>query len=172
MPPIDDAWLTNALRLGVATLVGMALGFEREWGRHAAGLRTHGLVALSAATITVSALLIAQTLHAAGSNSDPLRVVQGLAQAIGFIAGGLILIRGRDVRNMTTAASLWLAAAAGIVAGAGQFRVVIVAAGMGLLVLTAVRLLERWIPHGSGEDAESEVRMPNRRGATHAPRTR
>lgn len=141
-------------------------------GRHAAGLRTHGLVALSAATITVSALLIAQVLHVGGANSDPLRVVQGLAQAIGFIAGGLIFIRGRDVRNMTTAASLWLAAAAGIVAGAGQFRVVIVAAAIGLLVLTGARLLERWIPHGSDEDDDAEVRMPNRRGAAHAPRGR
>ena len=170
MPAIDDDWITIALRLGVATLVGMILGFEREWRRHDAGLRTHALVALSAATITVSALLIAETLHARGSNSDPLRVVQGLAQAIGFIAGGLIFIRGGDVRNMTTAASLWMAAAAGIVAGAGQFRLVVMSAVIGLLILTVASLLERWMPRRGDEQMDGETRMPNRRGTTRSGR--
>jgi putative Mg2+ transporter-C (MgtC) family protein len=174
MPAIDNDWTTILLRLGVATLVGLAFGFEREWRGHDAGLRTHALVALSAATITVSALLIASALREAGSNSDPLRVVQGLAQAIGFIAGGLIFIRGRDVRNMTTAASLWMAAAAGIVAGAGQFRVVVASAAIGLLVLTAARLLERFMPASRGKEDDvsrpGRTRMPNRRGATHSSR--
>jgi putative Mg2+ transporter-C (MgtC) family protein len=177
MPAIDDDWLTILLRLGVATVVGLAFGFEREWRGHDAGLRTHALVALSAATITVSALLIARAIHAAGSTSDPLRVIQGLAQAIGFIAGGLIFIRGRDVRNMTTAASLWMAAAAGIVAGAGQFRVVLASAAIGLLVLTAARLLERLMPRGRAEEerkadanAPEPTHMPNRRGTTRASR--
>ena len=67
MPAIDDDWPTILLRLGVATLVGLVFGFEREWRGHDAGLRTHALVALSAATITVSALLIARAIHAAGS---------------------------------------------------------------------------------------------------------
>jgi putative Mg2+ transporter-C (MgtC) family protein len=170
MPAIDDDWLTITLRLGVATFVGMILGFEREWRGHDAGLRTHALVALSAATITVSALLIAETLQAHGSKSDPLRVIQGLAQAIGFIAGGLIFIRGGDVRNMTTAANLWLAAAAGIVAGAGQFRLVAMAAVIGLLILTLASLLERWMPRRNDEDDDGETRMPNRRGATRESR--
>ncbi|WP_239019121.1 MgtC/SapB family protein [Sphingobium terrigena] len=50
-----------------------------------------------------------------------MRVVQGLAQAVGFIAGGLIFVKGGDVRNMTKAASLWMAAAVGITAGAGLY---------------------------------------------------
>ena len=57
----------------------MARRFECEWGRHAAGFRTHGLAALSAATIIVSAFSIAQSRHAAGSNSNPLRAGQKLA---------------------------------------------------------------------------------------------
>jgi len=169
MPAIDDDWLTIALRLGLATLAGMILGFEREWRGHDAGLRTHALVALSAATITVSALLISETLHARGANSDPLRVIQGLAQAIGFIAGGLIFVRGGDVRNMTTAASLWMAAAAGIVAGAGQFRLVAVSAAIGLLILTVASLFERWMPRRDEKEGEGRTRMPNRRGSTREP---
>jgi hypothetical protein len=67
-----------------------------------------------------------------------------------------------------------MAAAAGIVAGAGQFRVVVISAAIGLLVLTAASLLERLMPHGRAReerkmDENSEpTRMPNRRGATHA----
>jgi putative Mg2+ transporter-C (MgtC) family protein len=102
---IDDDWTTIAVRLGLATLAGLILGFEREWRGRDAGLRTHALVALSSAMITVSALLLSQETSARGGESDPVRVIQGLAQAIGFIAGGLIFVKGGDVRNMTTAAS-------------------------------------------------------------------
>jgi len=102
---IDEDWTSIALRLGLATVIGLILGFEREWRGHDAGLRTHALVALSAAIIMLSALMISDDLVRHGSPSDPLRVVQGLAQAIGFIAGGLIFVRSGDVRNMTTAAS-------------------------------------------------------------------
>jgi putative Mg2+ transporter-C (MgtC) family protein len=91
------SWQAIAVRLGLATIVGLALGFEREWRGHDAGLRTHALVALSSAAIMVSALLIVQD-QPAERDSDPLRAVQGLAQAIGFIAGGLIFVRGGDVR--------------------------------------------------------------------------
>src|SRR3546814_16677230 len=92
---------TTLVRLVLATLLGLALGFERERNGHDAGLRTHGLVSLSSAMLTLSALELVE----AHPDGDPIRVVQGLAQAIGFIAGGLIFVRGGDVRNMTTPAS-------------------------------------------------------------------
>ncbi len=160
---IDDNWTTIALRLGVATAIGLALGFEREWRGRDAGLRTHALVALSSATITVSALMMSEVALARGSESDPVRVVQGLAQAIGFIAGGLIFIRGGDVRNMTSAASLWMSAAVGIAAGAGQFLVVGMAAVAALLVLTALSLLKRLMPERDAEAEEQEGARANRR---------
>ncbi|KTR83783.1 hypothetical protein NS277_07410 [Novosphingobium barchaimii] len=136
-------WMTTAIRLGVATLLGLALGLEREWRGHDAGLRTHALVALSSAMITISAIMLADAASARGAQSDPVRVVQGLAQAIGFIAGGLIFVRGGDVRNITTATSLWMAAAIGIVAGAGQFILVIVGSLIALLLLAALRIFKK-----------------------------
>lgn len=160
---IDDNWTTIALRLGVATAIGLALGFEREWRGRDAGLRTHALVALSSATITVSALMMSEVALARGSESDPVRVVQGLAQAIGFIAGGLIFIRGGDVRNMTSAASLWMSAAVGIAAGAGQFMVVGMAAVAALLVLTSLSLLKRLMPERDAEADDQEGARANRR---------
>jgi putative Mg2+ transporter-C (MgtC) family protein len=159
-------WDAMLLRLGAATLIGFLLGLEREWHGHDAGVRTHALVALSSAMITISSLLLFDELRGAGGSSDPLRVIQGLAQAIGFIAGGLIFVRGGGVKNMTTAASLWMAAAVGIGAGAGQYRLVGIAALIAVLLLVLDRAAKRIIPHQRHHDEESATTSPNRRGAT------
>jgi putative Mg2+ transporter-C (MgtC) family protein len=160
-------WETTAMRLGVATAVGLVIGFEREWRGHDAGLRTHALVALSSAMITISGLSLSQDLHARGDDSDPLRVIQGLAQAIGFIAGGLIFVRGGDVRNMTTASSLWMAAAIGIASGIGQYVLVIIASILALMLLVAVGALETMFPKREPVDSTSgdQLKASNRRGA-------
>lgn len=163
-----DDWGMIAVRLGVATVLGLLIGFEREWRGHDAGLRTHALVALSSAMITISGLLIARQSIANGHEGDPLRVIQGLAQAIGFIAGGLIFVRGGDVRNMTTAATLWMAAGIGIAAGAGQFPLVLIASGIAIFVLSGLTLLKRCMPARRDEEEEAEsheLQTPNRRGS-------
>lgn len=134
-------------RLGCAVFVGLVLGLDRELHGIPAGLRTHALVALSAAAITLSALLLHDTLDADGrTRTDPLRVVQGLAQAIGFIAAGVIFVSRGKVLNVTSAANVWLAAAMGIAAGAGQYLLVGIATALGLFVLIAVRMAERMLP--------------------------
>src|SRR3546814_15180985 len=81
---------------------------------HEAGIRTHALVALSSAMIMVSSLILYDQLRGDGAATDPLRAIQGLSQAIGFIAAGLIFVRRGEVRNMTTAANIWIACAIGI----------------------------------------------------------
>lgn len=136
------------LRLSLATLAGLLLGLDRELRGIAAGIRTHALVCLSSALITLSALLIYGAIQAHGGSGglDPLRVVQGLAQAIGFIAAGTIFVAGGDVRNLTSAANIWLAAAVGIVAGAGQYFLVVAAIGFGVVIITIVRIVERFLP--------------------------
>lgn len=144
-----------AMRLGLAVLVGLLLGLDRELGGHAAGIRTHALVALSSAMIMLSSLLLYAELRADGDAPDPLRAIQGLSQAIGFIAAGLIFVRGTAVRNMTTAANIWIAAAAGIACGAGQYRLVLVGGGLALLLLTVVKLAERLLPGRADEDRDS-----------------
>ena len=148
--PLDATTLSLTdilLRLGAATACGLALGFERECKGKDAGIRTHALVALSSAVITTSALSLYADVQARGGDADPLRVIQGLAQAIGFIAAGTIFIAKGDaertVRNLTTAASVWLAASAGIVAGAAQFTLLAAAMGFGLAILVLVTALKR-----------------------------
>ena len=139
-------WTELTLRLGLASLIGVLLGLDRELQGHEAGIRTHALVALSSSVIMASALMLTVQLRADGLNSDPLRAIQGLSQAIGFIAAGVIFVRGADVVNMTTAANIWVACAIGIACGAGQYRLVTVAAVLGFVLLSLLKLVEPWLP--------------------------
>jgi len=81
-------------------------------------------------------------------------VIQGLAQAIGFIAAGAIFVSRGDVHNLTSAANIWLAAAIGIAAGAGQFVLVALALLFGAVILTLVRVTERYLPGSKKADTD------------------
>ena len=106
------------LRMLVAMLLGSVLGYEREQLRKAAGLRTHILVALG------SAIFVLAPLEAGMPASDVSRVVQGVAAGIGFIGAGAILKleADREIKGLTTAASIWMTAAVGIAAGSRPVR--------------------------------------------------
>lgn len=135
------------IRLGMATGAGLLLGLDRELRGISAGIRTHALVAMSSALITVSALILYMELRdEPGASLDPLRVIQGLAQAIGFVAAGAIFVSKASVHNLTSAANIWLASAIGIAAGAGQKEVVAIGLGFGIVIVTLVRILERFMP--------------------------
>lgn len=150
-----DSFGELSLRLGLAVLIGLVLGLDREMRGVDAGIRTHALVALSSAMIMVSSLLLFAELKGEDYAPDPLRAIQGLSQAIGFIAAGMIFVRGGAVRNMTTAANIWIACAVGIACGAGQYRVVLVGAGLTIVLLTLIKAFERWIPSpGKGSDKD------------------
>lgn len=139
-------WETVA-RLGVACVLGGALGIEREVQGHAAGLRTHMLLSLGAA---VFALVSVTGFDAfiAGSQSnvrvDPGRIASYVAAGVGFIGGGAILKRDDHVRGLTTAASLWVAAAIGVACGLGLWLIPLVAAGFALVSLAILRPFSRW----------------------------
>jgi putative Mg2+ transporter-C (MgtC) family protein len=141
-----QSWTEILLRLGIAAALGLLLGLDRELRGHDAGIRTHALVSLSSAMIMVSSLILYAQLRSAEFAPDPLRSIQGLSQAIGFIAAGMIFVRRGNVVNMTTAANIWIAAAIGIACGCGQYRVVAVGAALAILLLVVVRAIERWLP--------------------------
>ncbi|HEX8654122.1 MAG TPA: MgtC/SapB family protein [Allosphingosinicella sp.] len=146
------SWGEMALRLGLAALLGLLLGLDRELRGHDAGVRTHALVSLSSAMIMVSSLELHVHLAADGGDGpDPLRAIQGLSQAIGFIAAGMIFVHRGAVLNMTTAANIWIAAAIGIACGCGQYRIVVVGAALALVLVAAVRVVERFFPGSAKE---------------------
>jgi putative Mg2+ transporter-C (MgtC) family protein len=141
--PILVDWIDLDLlpRLGVAAVLGLILGLDRELRGHAAGLRTHGLICFSAAAMTVSALGLFHQLD--GIRLDALRIYEATGAFIGIIGAGLIVFSKGHVRNLTTAAHLWLAAVIGIACGAAQWPLVAIGAAISVVMLTLLRILER-----------------------------
>lgn len=107
------------LRLLLATVLGAGIGYQRERANKPAGLRTHALISLGAALFTVV------SMFGFGNGVDPSRVAAGVVVGIGFIGAGVIFrgMRGDSVAGLTTAASIWVAAAVGLAAGAGMYLV-------------------------------------------------
>lgn len=125
------------LRLAAATVVGALVGLNRELRDKPAGLRTHALVSLGAALVTVSALEVAT--RAGDPRGEAFaRVAQGVITGIGFLGGGVILRDAAQQRisGLTTAATIWVVACLGIACGAGHW-----AAALTAIVLTFTLLL-------------------------------
>jgi len=131
------------LRLGAATLIGGALGLNREIRGKPAGLRTHALVALGTALVTLTGIALAG--HDGDFDSGSVsRVLQGIVAGIGFLGGGTILKSdsGDHISGLTTAASLWLVACLGIACGVGLWAMSLVALTFALVVLVLGEPLE------------------------------
>ena len=136
---VEFARLT--VRLLFAVILGGVLGFQRADAGKAAGMRTYMLVTLGAALVVLLPQL-------AGMSSEELsRIIQGIVTGIGFIGGGVILKMGDEYRivRVTTAASIWLAAAIGIAAGTGRLSLAVVVTILGFVILTILGPLERWL---------------------------
>ncbi len=108
-------------RLVIALLLGGLLGFERERRGRAAGLRTHMLVALGAALFTLIVMESAGAGQSAANAELLSQVVRGIAAGVGFLGAGAILKRAETehIKGLTTAAGIWLTAAAGVAVGSG-----------------------------------------------------
>jgi len=152
----DDvlSWTDVVIRLLAATGIGGAIGLNRELTRKPAGLRTHALVALGAALATLSALQLGGP--AVASHGDAAsRVIQGIVAGVGFIGGGVILhTDNRNVMGLTTAATIWVAAALGISCAVGQWRVAGSAVLLALVVLVVGREIEGALHRIKGDRAE------------------
>jgi putative Mg2+ transporter-C (MgtC) family protein len=98
--------------VGTALVMGVAIGLERQFRQHPAGLRTNALVCVGAALfVSLSRLM--------GDDGSPTRIASYIVSGIGFLGGGVILREGLNVKGMNTAATLWCTAAVGTLAGAG-----------------------------------------------------
>lgn len=133
------------VRLALASLFGMVLGLDREMRGKPAGLRTHMLIALGAAVTTLVAFELYYSLAADNPEvrADPLRAIEGVAAAIGFLGAGAIIRGAEGVHNMTTAANIWLCGAIGLACGGGYYVVAGITFAFTITILTLVRFLER-----------------------------
>lgn len=133
------------VRLLLATLLGAAIGFEREWRERPAGLRTHMLICLAAALV---AILTIEITHAPffqddSIRVDPIRLIEAVTAGVAFLAAGLIVFARGEVKGLTTGAGMWLAGSIGLAAGLGYAAVASLAAFLGVVVLSLLRIFER-----------------------------
>jgi putative Mg2+ transporter-C (MgtC) family protein len=142
----DD--LEMLLRLLAALAAGALIGYERSYHGRPAGFRTHTLVC------TASSLLMLVTVYEAHwvrvtadmVRLDPTRMAQGIMTGIGFLGAGVIIKEGLSVRGLTTAASIWITAAIGILAGVGFYFPLVVSVVLTLGVLSLFRWIEARMP--------------------------
>jgi putative Mg2+ transporter-C (MgtC) family protein len=154
LAPDMHQFVRVTVRLLAALAIGTAIGLQRELTHKPAGLRTHMLVALGTALFVVGA-------GESGMHLDSVsRIVQGLATGIGFLGGGAILklTHEREIHGLTTAAGIWMTAAASAAAGLGQVAVALIGTLLGLLVLGMFRKLEKQLGHRARKDAEVHSR--------------
>lgn len=138
----QDLELTGRILLSFA--LGAVVGFERERLRRPAGLRTHMLVAAGATAFTVASIYG----FGGAAQSDPARVAAQVVTGVGFLGAGTIFRTQSRVRGLTTASSIWVVAAIGMLVGAGLYWLAIVTTLLGGLTLYAVKLPERRIRLG------------------------
>jgi putative Mg2+ transporter-C (MgtC) family protein len=125
----------------VASLLTGAIGYEREYHGHAAGLRTHILVGVGSALVMVVSIY---GFSAGFPDRDPARLAAQVVSGIGFLGAGTIIQTGTDIKGLTTATTLWLVMAIGLAAGAGRFIVAFMATILALVTLIVLRKLEHY----------------------------
>lgn len=142
-----DIWHMGA-RLALACLLGGLLGIERDVKGHEAGLRTHMLLSLGSAMFALVSVAAFDEFIDSGSRTvqvDPSRIASYVAAGVGFIGGGAIVKHSGSVTGLTTAASLWVAAAIGVACGLGMWRASLIATGLALLSLAVLHPVSRAI---------------------------
>ncbi|SMH57347.1 MgtC/SapB family protein [Mesorhizobium australicum] len=145
-------------RLLLAAVFGAAIGFEREWRARPAGLRTHILVCVAAATF---AILTTEIVHAPMFTTDmikdavkvdPIRVVEAVTAGVAFLAAGVVIFTRGEVHGLTTGAGMWLAGAIGVACGLGFWQIALLATIIALVVLGLMQALEMKLDIDGGSD--------------------
>ncbi|MFH0935964.1 MAG: MgtC/SapB family protein [Candidatus Omnitrophota bacterium] len=131
------------LRLVLAVALSGLIGFERQFHRRHAGLRTHILVALGSCLIMLTSLYVFD-IYKGDAHLDPTRIAAGVITGIGFLGAGTIIKEKEGVRGLTTAASLWVVASIGLAVGIGFFQAAVFTTILTLIVLYFLRYLE-WV---------------------------
>jgi putative Mg2+ transporter-C (MgtC) family protein len=148
---LTDAELIRRLLLAAA--LGGMLGAEREFRQKSAGFRTNILIAMGSALFTIASLTLA------ADRSDPTRIAAQIVTGVGFLGAGAILRTDNRVHGMTTAATIWVNAALGVTAGAGEYHLAFVGGAITLAVLLILAPIERALErrakiHHGGQEGE------------------
>ena len=154
--------LELGLRMGLGLALGSLIGLERQWRQRMAGLRTNALVALGAAAYTAFSML-----HP--GEVSPTRVAAQVVSGIGFLGAGVIMREGVNVRGLNTAATLWCAAAVGVLAGSGYAWPALLTTALVLVANLGLRPLAQAIGASGSQEAEAEHAQVYRLGLDCSP---
>jgi putative Mg2+ transporter-C (MgtC) family protein len=137
--------LEIALRLCLALLFSIGVGYERETADKPAGLRTHMLVALASCAFTIISLEMVASLETELTNvaADPVRVIEAIVTGVAFLGAGAIIQSRGNVVGITTGASIWLAGAIGLACGSGYYVVAALILVLALITLRVLGAFER-----------------------------
>lgn len=135
-------WWEIILRMLLAVVLGGVIGWERELAGKPAGLRTMILVSLASAIFVLAAQ---QAAAQAGELNDSIRAMAGIVSGVGFLGAGVVMRTQGDVRWLTTAASLWAAAALGLTSALGMYMIALVGGAMVFITLHWLPAVERWM---------------------------
>jgi len=147
--PFDYIDLVIIGRIAGALAIGAMIGFERTFHGRPAGFRTHALVCVASALLMIVTVYQGQWMTAVEHDAirtDPTRMAQGIMTGIGFLGAGVIFKEGLTVRGLTTAASIWVTAAIGILVGIGFYFAAALGAGIVLIILSLFRWIEDRLP--------------------------
>ncbi len=142
-------------RVALAALFGFLIGMEREYRGKSAGERTFALVAAGSAAFTA----VGVVLFPASTE----KVIAGVATGIGFLGAGIIWRReGQQARGLTTAASNWMIAAIGVIAGTGLYLTAALITVLALVILEVERLpiIGRLLHHPNGKQSKAPPPAP------------
>lgn len=140
-------WPEDVLSIVLATLLGAAIGLERELSGKSAGLRTNLLICLGAAVFT-----IISSRMAAGAADSATRIAAQIVTGVGFLGAGAIIQDRGGVHGLTTAATIWLVASIGMACGARFYQLAIVSALIAIVVLIGLGKLARPLERSMGKN--------------------
>jgi putative Mg2+ transporter-C (MgtC) family protein len=145
---VDSDFFEMAVRMIAALAAGSLIGYERSYRGRPAGFRTHALVCMASSVLMLVTVYEAHWVRVAGESIrlDPTRMSQGIMTGIGFLGAGVIMHEGFSVRGLTTAASIWITAAIGILAGIGFYFPMALSVILTLGVLSVFRWIEARMP--------------------------
>jgi putative Mg2+ transporter-C (MgtC) family protein len=144
MTSLQTDWQGILLRLSLAIFVGALIGLDRQLDHKSAGLRTHMLVSLGAATFILTGIQIGTVQD---NTSSVSRIIQGITAGVGFLGAGEIINkvqRSGDVKvqGLTSAAAIWVSASLGVAAACGLWAIALFGAIATFLILRVAKVLE------------------------------
>ena len=152
-----DAFLEELLKLVISFLIGALVGAEREYKNKAAGFRTVTLITTGSTLFTIISMEM-------GGAKDPARVAANIITGIGFLGAGAIFKEGANVKGLTTAATIWLAAAMGMSVGIGQYQLAALSLVIVLVIQLALPLVQKIIDASNREKTYKITMLGNNLG--------